>query len=143
MRWPYNETDRVEIRPGVHRGLGRHAELYGLEGVKHFYLGLFVCEILYTLTLCLTKFSILLFFVRIFAKTNIRIPVLVLATIVTGWAIAVVCSNTFLRSSKSLLSVARLGFYNDFPMQSRPRLCECNSASHAILFKAIFRNGKY
>ena len=78
------------IRLGVHRGVGRHIELYGPEGVKHFYLSLFVCEILYTLTLCLTKFSILLFFLRIFGKTNIRIPIYILASIVTGWAIAVV-----------------------------------------------------
>ena len=89
-RFPCNETDREITRPGVHRGVGRHIEVYGPEGVEHFYLSLFVCEILYTLTLCLTKYSILLFFLRLFTKTNIRIPIYILGSIVTGWAIAVV-----------------------------------------------------
>lgn len=85
----------VDMITWVRRGVGRHIELYGLEGVKHFYLSLFVCEILYTLTLCLTKFSILLFLIRIFGKTSIRIPIMILASIVTGWAIAVVVTTIF------------------------------------------------
>ncbi|KAL2040179.1 hypothetical protein N7G274_007082 [Stereocaulon virgatum] len=79
----------------VHRGLGRHIELYGPAGVKHFYLGLFVTEIFYTMTLCLTKFSILLFYLRIFARTTIRIPIAILGLIITAWAIAVVATTIF------------------------------------------------
>lgn len=129
----------MPFRPGVHRGVGRHIKLYGLEGIEHFYTGLFVCEILYTLTLCLTKFSILLFFWRIFAKTSIRIPIFILASIVTGWAISVVSTKVSLRSSETSLSVAGLDCHNDLPMQPRPRLREYTSASHIILCKAIFR----
>ena len=116
---------RLTIWPGVHRGVGRHIEVYGLEGVKHFYLSLFVCEILYTLTLCLTKFSIMLFFLRIFGRTNIRIPIYILAMIVTGWAVSVVSSEVDQRSSKQSLSFVQLGRYNHFSMQSRSRLRKC------------------
>lgn len=70
--------------------MGTHIARYGPEGVKHFFIGLFVCEIFYTLTLCFTKFSILFFYWRIFGKTNIQIPAAVLGSIVTGWGIAVV-----------------------------------------------------
>ncbi|KAL2045122.1 hypothetical protein ABVK25_012213 [Lepraria finkii] len=85
----------VDMMIWVHRGVGRHIELYGLEGVRHFYLGLFVCEILYTMTLCLTKFSILLFYLRVFVRTTTRIPIAILASIITGWAIAVVVTTIF------------------------------------------------
>lgn len=76
---PCDETNRVTIRLGVHRGVGRHIEFYGFDGGKHFYLSLFVCEILYTLTLGLAKFSILLFFLRNIGKISIRVPILILA----------------------------------------------------------------
>lgn len=107
---------------GVHRGVGRHIELYGTEGVKHFYISLFVCEIFYTLTLCLTKYSVLLFFLRIFTKANIRIPVSILAFVVTGWAIAVVCFKvSTLRQQFAKLRLNRL----------------LRQYSNATLFKAL------
>ena len=121
---------RLTSWPGVHRGVGRHVEVYGLEGVKHFYLSLFICEILYTLTLCLTKFSIMLFFLRIFGKTSIWIPIYILAMVVTGWAVSVVSSEADLRSSKRLLSFVQLGCYDHISMQSSPRLCKCISITH-------------
>ena len=123
---------RLTSWPGVHRGVGRHIEVYGPEGVKHFYLSLFICEILYTLTLCLTKFSIMLFFLRIFGKTSIRIPIYILAMIVTGWAVSVVSSKADLHSSKRMLSFAQLGCYNHFSMQSRSGLCKFTSTTHIV-----------
>jgi hypothetical protein len=74
----------------VHRGVGLHIYPLGQTGVSHFYLNLFVCEILYTLALCCTKYSILLFFWRIFNRTNIRIPICIIACLVTGWGLGVV-----------------------------------------------------
>jgi hypothetical protein len=59
--------------------------------VRNFFLNLFVIEILYTLSICLTKFSILLFYWRIFGSTTIRIPIYTTAALVTGWGIGVVC----------------------------------------------------
>lgn len=76
--------------PGVYRGVGTHRALYDSKSVENFFKSLFVCETLYTLTLCCTKFSILLFYWRIFGKTNIRIPAIILASIVTGWGLSVV-----------------------------------------------------
>lgn len=130
---------RLKIWPGVHRGVGRHVEVYGLEGVKHFYLSLFVCEILYTLTLCLTKFSIMLFFLRIFGKTSIRIPIYILAMIVTGWAVSVVSSEADLPSSKLLLSFVQSGCYNHFSMQSRSRLRKCINYPHCSTHESFQR----
>lgn len=75
---------------GVHRGVGRHIALYGPEGVRNFFLNLFVCEILYTIVLCLTKFSVMLFYIRIFGKSNIGIPVGIIGSIVACWGVAVV-----------------------------------------------------
>ena len=49
----------------------------------------FVGEILYTLTLCFAKYSILAFYRRIFA-TTIKIPVYVLGALVTAWGTGVV-----------------------------------------------------
>lgn len=74
----------------IQRGVGTHIYRWGLPGVSHFYINLFVCEILYTLSLCFTKYSILLFFWRIFGSTNIRIPIYILAFVITAWGLGVV-----------------------------------------------------
>ena len=69
--------------------------------IPNFFKTLFTGEILYTLTLCSVKYSILAFYFRLFVK-SIRIPVYVLTTLVTAWGIAVVslvarpCAITFL-----------------------------------------------
>ncbi|KAJ5817158.1 hypothetical protein N7447_009391 [Penicillium robsamsonii] len=73
----------------IHRGVGTHIYPLGRTGVSHFYINLFVCEILYTLSLCFTKYSILLLFWRIFNRTNIRIPIYIIASVVTGWGLGV------------------------------------------------------
>ena len=45
------------------------------------------------MALCLTKFSILLFYHRLFGRTSIRIPLMILGFVVTGWGIAVVSTS--------------------------------------------------
>lgn len=74
----------------VQRGVGTHIYKWGITGVSHFYINLFVCEILYTLALCVNKYSMLLFFWRIFKSTTISIPIYVLAGIITAWGLGVV-----------------------------------------------------
>ena len=110
-----SRIDRLILRLGVRRGVGRHIELYGAQGLEHFYLNLFVCEILYTITISLTKFSILLFYLRIFAKTNIRVPLLILASVITGWAVGVVSrQRQFVTISQPTSSL--IDCYHHFPM---------------------------
>ncbi|KAJ5153865.1 uncharacterized protein N7500_009304 [Penicillium coprophilum] len=77
----------------VRRGVGTHIYSLGQTGVSHFYMNLFVCEILYTLSLCFTKYSILLFFWRIFSRTTIRIPIYIIASVVTGWGLGVILTT--------------------------------------------------
>lgn len=94
-------TDITITWSGIHNGFGRHIELYGLEGVRHSYLGLFVYEILYPITLYLTKFSILLFYLRLFGKnTNIRLPVMILGSIISAWILAVVLTKVHVKETK-------------------------------------------
>lgn len=101
---------------GVQRGVGTHLALFQPAAVKHFFINLFVCEIFYTLVLCFTKFSILLFYWRIF-KTNIRIPVIILATIVTGWGISVV-SNGSSSLNHGDIDRKHIDYNHHLPMQS-------------------------
>ncbi|KAJ5911450.1 uncharacterized protein N7473_000753 [Penicillium subrubescens] len=85
----------IDMMIWVQRGVGTHIYRWGLPGVSHFYINLFVCEILYTLSLCFTKYSILLFFWRIFGSTNIRIPIYILAFLITAWGLGVILTTCF------------------------------------------------
>ncbi|KAL6718754.1 hypothetical protein ACLMJK_002988 [Lecanora helva] len=87
--------DYIDMIMWVYRGVGKHIESTGPEGIRHFFLSLFVCEIFYTLTLCFTKCSILLFYLRIFGRTNIRISLVILALIIAGWTIVVIAATIF------------------------------------------------
>ncbi|EGD98237.1 integral membrane protein [Trichophyton tonsurans CBS 112818] len=79
----------------IPRGLGKHIYPYGLKGFGDFFLNLFVIEILYTLSICFTKYSILLFYWRIFNATSIRIPIYLITGLVTGWGIGVIGTTIF------------------------------------------------
>ncbi|KAJ5511080.1 hypothetical protein N7453_003183 [Penicillium expansum] len=95
----------IDMMIWVERGVGTHIYPLGMAGVSHFYINLFACEILYTLSVCFTKYSILLFFWRIFNSTNIRIPIYVLASMITGWGLGVVripTPTSFLSCNKSM-----------------------------------------
>ncbi|KGO37239.1 hypothetical protein PEX1_011900 [Penicillium expansum] len=85
----------IDMMIWVERGVGTHIYPLGMAGVSHFYINLFACEILYTLSVCFTKYSILLFFWRIFNSTNIRIPIYVLASMITGWGLGVILTTVF------------------------------------------------
>ncbi|KAL2864488.1 putative integral membrane protein [Aspergillus lucknowensis] len=85
----------VDMIIWVYRGVGTHIYQYGMPGMTHFFLNLFVCEILYTFSICFTKYSILLFYWRIFKKTSIRIPIYILTFLVTGWGLGVLFTTIF------------------------------------------------
>ncbi|KAJ6043681.1 uncharacterized protein N7446_001877 [Penicillium canescens] len=85
----------VDMIIWIHRGVGTHIYKWGILGVSHFYINLFVCEILYTLSLCLTKYSILLFFWRIFSSSSMRIPIYILASVITAWGLGVILTTVF------------------------------------------------
>ncbi|PNP52283.1 hypothetical protein FNYG_15856 [Fusarium nygamai] len=58
--------------------------------MKVWAVGVFICEITYSLTLCTVKWSILAFYWRIFGSTYlIRVPIWTLLGLVTAWCIAV------------------------------------------------------
>ncbi|CRG87514.1 hypothetical protein PISL3812_04532 [Talaromyces islandicus] len=73
----------------IPRGLGRHIQTFGPNATEEAYIGLFSCELTYTGVIVLVKFSILALYWRIFNKTNIKIPISILATAVCMWGIAV------------------------------------------------------
>lgn len=75
---------------GIPRALGRHIQTFGPNATKKAYIGLFSCELTYTGIIVFVKFSILALYWRIFNKTNIKIPISILATGVSMWGIAVV-----------------------------------------------------
>ncbi|KAJ5622633.1 integral membrane protein [Penicillium herquei] len=63
---------------------------FGPNATEDAYIGLFACELTYTGIVVLVKSSILALYWRIFNRTNIKIPIGILATVVSMWGIAVV-----------------------------------------------------
>ncbi|KAF2233444.1 hypothetical protein EV356DRAFT_201211 [Viridothelium virens] len=78
----------------VHQGYGLHLWVLTPEFVPNFFKNLFTGEILYTLVLVFAKYSILAFYRRIFSNT-IRLPVYILAGVVTCWGLAVILVTIF------------------------------------------------
>ncbi|RDW60639.1 hypothetical protein BP6252_12022 [Coleophoma cylindrospora] len=74
----------------VPHGLGKHiwAQADLAEAIWAFRLGLFIQELTYTTIIAIVKYSILAFYWRIFRVPSIRLPIQILAGIVTCWAIA-------------------------------------------------------
>lgn len=77
---------------GIPRALGKHIQTFGPNVVEDMFIGLFCCELTYTGVIVFVKFSILALYWRIFSKTNIKIPIAILATLVFMWGTAVVSS---------------------------------------------------
>ncbi|KAL9614954.1 MAG: hypothetical protein Q9167_000596 [Letrouitia subvulpina] len=78
----------------IKQGYGLHLWVLGQTYALNFFKNLFAGEILYTLVICLVKYSILAFYSRLFTKA-IRIPVFILGSIVTAWGIAVILVSIF------------------------------------------------
>lgn len=94
---PIHKTRRVHcitLAPVIPHGTGKHVWAAPPEGVKVWAVGLFISEIVYTLTLVAVKFSTLAFYWRIFgSNATIHIPIWTLLGVVAAWGIAVVCPS--------------------------------------------------
>ncbi|KAJ5731678.1 uncharacterized protein N7483_006186 [Penicillium malachiteum] len=67
---------------------------FGPTATEKAFIGLFSCELTYTGIVVLVKSSILALYWRIFNRTNIKIPISILATAVCMWGIAVTSVGT-------------------------------------------------
>ncbi|PYH49850.1 uncharacterized protein BP01DRAFT_309921 [Aspergillus saccharolyticus JOP 1030-1] len=73
----------------IPRALGRHIQTFGPNATEDAYIGLFSCELTYTGVIVLVKFSILALYWRLFNRSNIKIPIGIIASAVCMWGIAV------------------------------------------------------
>ena len=69
---------------------GRHIQLATPESVAGFFKMLYVDQLVYVLALAGIKFSIILFYRRIFNVPGTKIPLIIISASVMGWLIAMV-----------------------------------------------------
>jgi hypothetical protein len=74
----------------VENGFGKHAEVAGTPAVLIFYKYLYIFEIVYPFPITMTKFSILLYYKRLFRVQSIKIPIYIVAGLIACWLIYVV-----------------------------------------------------
>ncbi|KAI6084699.1 hypothetical protein F4821DRAFT_242130 [Hypoxylon rubiginosum] len=80
----------------VSHGVGRHIWVGSPDAAEVWATGLFISEVVYTLTVVMVKLSTLSFYWRLFAsKRSIRIPIWILVSIVSAWGIAVLLITFF------------------------------------------------
>ncbi|TWU70476.1 hypothetical protein ED733_000279 [Metarhizium rileyi] len=80
----------------VKHGFGLHIWAAPADAIRSYFLGLFVAEILYTLSLVFIKWSILAFYWRIFgAGRRIRPLLWTMFAVVCSWGIAVLLITIF------------------------------------------------
>ncbi|TLD20533.1 hypothetical protein PspLS_08803 [Pyricularia sp. CBS 133598] len=86
----------VSIGYMIPHGTGKHIWVGPPDAAKAWAIGLFISEIVYTLTLCFVKYSTLCLYWRVFgtSKRN-RIPIWILAGLVTAWGIAIILASIF------------------------------------------------
>ncbi|KAJ6015163.1 hypothetical protein N7540_009754 [Penicillium herquei] len=111
----------------IPRALGRHIQTFGPNATEEAFIGLFSCELTYTGIVVLVKSSILALYWRIFNRTNIKIPISIIATAVCMWGIAV-----FLLSL--LQCIPTRGFWD------RSVNASCNVDSQKFLFAISIPN---
>ncbi|KAK9769640.1 putative Integral membrane protein [Seiridium cardinale] len=73
----------------IPRGLGRHVQTFGPNVKVDLAIALFTCELTYTGVIVFVKFSILALYWRIFNKTSIKLPIVIVASAVFMWGLAV------------------------------------------------------
>ena len=103
----------------IDHGLGRHIWTGPPDAAVAWAKGLFVSEVSYTCIICSVKFSLLAFYWRIFKQSKIRIPIYVLAAVVSAWGVAVVSPGS-LRHFPTL----RFDFSLDFNHNLSVSACE-------------------
>ena len=74
-----------------HGNFGRHIGAGTTENLSHFFESMYASQIVYPISIALTKFSILLFYMRIFKQVAwFRWTCLAIATITGAWLISAV-----------------------------------------------------
>ncbi|KAF4342798.1 integral membrane protein [Fusarium beomiforme] len=77
-------------------GFGKHIWAAPPDGLEVYFLGLFIAEYLYTISIVFVKWSILALYWRIFGSIkSTRSLIWILFTIVLAWGIAVILVTTF------------------------------------------------
>lgn len=74
----------------IPHGIGHHIWVAPPDAVYSWAKGLFAYEVTYTVNLVAAKYSVLCFYWKIFKFSRIRVPIYILAALVTAWGIAVV-----------------------------------------------------
>lgn len=73
-------------------GFGKHIWVAPIDSGRVNYLGLFIAEYLYTISIGLVKLSILAFYWRIFrTRISTRWHIRIMVLIISAWVISVVC----------------------------------------------------
>ncbi len=74
-------------------GFGQHIKTAKPATVTAFFQMLYVVQLVYLFAIAFIKFSILLFFRRIFSIPQIKAPLFVMSSIVASWLIAAVLTS--------------------------------------------------
>lgn len=83
-------------------GFGKHVQQTSAQDNRNFWLFLYISEIIYPISIAVTKISMLLLYWSIFQVTSFKMSVAITGIIVAGWAFATVCHlNRFKSSPKS------------------------------------------
>ncbi|KAI5306541.1 hypothetical protein KEM56_000343 [Ascosphaera pollenicola] len=127
FRYLLRTSDRVMLL--VNHGLGKHIWAADFPKASEVMMqGLFISEMVYTFTMVSVKFSISLFYYRIFKLRQINIVLLTVCAIVTCWGFALVFVVCFqcvpLRGfwNKSINPVCRVNDYKFFIGNSVPNI---------------------
>ena len=78
--------------PAMHWGFGQHIEVAGPNpnlAASHWFKIFYVFEAFYTTAMAITKYSIMLFYWRIFKTPHFKIALITVAVIVAAWLIAI------------------------------------------------------
>ena len=87
-------------------GFGQHVQLATLETATRFFQMLYFVQIVYIFAIAFIKWSILLFYRRIFSVSGTKVPLLVIGVIVLCWSIASVSMQEYnLQILKLLLNL--------------------------------------
>ena len=102
---------------------------------------LYVVQIVYLVAIAFIKFSILLFFRRIFSIPQIKIPLLVIASTVASWLVATVIIPQSISLERALSF--SLGFSRSVFLLANPWILGQGSAFDVCQHNQLFPRGGY
>lgn len=83
-------------------GFGKHVQQISAQNIRDFWLFLYLSEIIYPISIAVTKISMLLFYWRLFQVASFKISVVVVGVVVAAWAFATVCHPSHFKSRPKL-----------------------------------------